>query len=108
MTPLWTGADAVRATGGTSTADWAATGVSIDSRTLAAGDLFVALDGPSHDGHDFVAAAFARGAAAAMVDREIPGLPAEAALLRVGGTLAALAALGGFARARSDARIVAV
>ena len=108
MTPLWTGADAVRATGGTSTADWTATGVSIDSRTLAAGDLFVALRGPSHDGHDFVAAAFERGAAAAMVDREIPGLPAEAALLRVGDTLAALAALGGFARARSDARIVAV
>ena len=108
MTPLWTRADAVRATGGTSAADWAATGVSIDSRTLAAGDLFVALGGPSHDGHDFVAAAFARGAAAAMVDREIPWLPAEAALLRVGDTLAALAALGGFARARSDARIVAV
>ena len=76
MTPLWTQVDAIRATGGTSTADWAATGVSIDSRTLAAGDLFIALRGPSHDGHDFVAAAFARGAAAAMVDREIPGPPA--------------------------------
>ncbi len=108
MTLLWTGADAVRAAGGASAANWAATGVSIDSRTLAAGDLFVALRGPSHDGHDFVAAAFARGAAAAMVDREIPGLPVAAALLRVDDTLAALAALGDFARTRSDARIVAV
>ncbi len=70
MTPLWTAADAARATGGAGAADWAATGVSIDTRTLAAGDLFVALRGPNHDGHDFVAAAFERGAAAAMVDRD--------------------------------------
>ncbi len=108
MTPLWTGAAASRATGGTSTDDWAATGVSIDSRTLAAGDLFIALHGPRYDGHDFVTAAFARGAAAAVVDREVPGLPAELALLRVGDTFPALTALAGFARARSDARIVAV
>ena len=108
MTPLWTGADAGRATGGASTADWTATGVSIDSRTAAAGDLFIALRGPNHDGHGFVRAAFERGAAAAMVDGEIPELPAGGALLRVGDTSAALAALGGFARARSDARIVAV
>ena len=108
MTPLWSAADAVRATGGTSALGWAATGVSIDSRTLAAGDLFVALHGPNHDGHDFVAAAFERGAAAAMVDREIPRPPAGAALLRVEDTLVGLRALGGFARARSCARIVAV
>ena len=108
MTPLWSAADAVQATGGASAPGWAATGVSIDSRTLAAGDLFVALHGPNHDGHDFVAAAFERGAAAAMVDREIPRPPAGAALLRVEDTLAGLRALGGFARARSLARIVAV
>ena len=88
--------------------DWAAKGVSIDTRSLAAGDLFVALHGPNHDGHDFVAAALQRGAAAAMVDREIPGAPVSAPLLRVADTLAGLAALGATGRNRSGARIVAV
>ncbi len=108
MTPLWTAADAATATGGSNAADWAATGVSIDTRSLAAGDLFVALRGPNHDGHDFVRAALERGAAAAVVDREIPDLPMAAPLLRVSDTLAALGALGAAARNRSCARIVAV
>ncbi|MEQ1352925.1 MAG: UDP-N-acetylmuramoyl-tripeptide--D-alanyl-D-alanine ligase [Candidatus Acidiferrum sp.] len=42
-------------------------GVSIDSRTLRAGELFIAIHGPSHDGHDHVPAALERGALAAMV-----------------------------------------
>src|SRR5271169_4856876 len=108
MTPLWTAADATRATGGASPAGWTATGVSIDSRTLAAGDLFIALRGPNHDGHDFVVSALERGAAAAMVDRQIPGLPAGAALLHVDDTLAGLGALGGFARTRNSACVIAV
>ena len=105
---MWIAADAEAATGSSGTANWVATGVSIDSRTLAPGDLFVALRGPNHDGHDFVLAALERGAAAAMVDREVPGVPAGAPLLRVDDTLAALGALGAAARNRSDARIVAV
>jgi UDP-N-acetylmuramoyl-tripeptide--D-alanyl-D-alanine ligase len=108
VTPLWTAADAVRATGGIGAADWAASGVSIDSRGLAPGDLFVALRGPNHDGHDFVGAALERGAAAVMVDRDITDVPRNAPLLRVGDTLDGLAALGHFARARSGAKIVAV
>jgi len=106
--PLWTSGDAAVATGGVSASDWAATGVSIDTRTLAAGDLFVALRGPTHDGHDFVAAAFARGAAAAVVDRDIPDLPMAAPLLRVADTLIGLAALGAAARERTGARVIAV
>src|SRR2546426_11033094 len=43
-------------------------GWSIDSRTLAAGDLFFALRGPQHDGHEDVRAALAKGAAGAVVD----------------------------------------
>ncbi|MFO1059843.1 MAG: UDP-N-acetylmuramoylalanyl-D-glutamyl-2,6-diaminopimelate--D-alanyl-D-alanine ligase [Dongiaceae bacterium] len=86
----------------------AATGVSIDSRTLAPGDLFVALRGPTHDGHDHVAAALAAGAAAAVVDRVPTGLPADAPLLLVADTMAALEALGADARRRSRARFVAV
>jgi UDP-N-acetylmuramoyl-tripeptide--D-alanyl-D-alanine ligase len=108
MKPLWDVADAGRATGGAGSARWTAGGVSIDTRTLAAGDLFVALRGPNHDGHEFVATALELGAAAAMVDRPLDRLPAGAALLRVGDTLAGLAALGRFARARGRGRIVAV
>ncbi|MEX2009919.1 MAG: Mur ligase domain-containing protein, partial [Dongiaceae bacterium] len=52
--PLWTAAEAAAATGGRATAIWAADGVSIDSRSLVPGDLFVALVGPNFDGHDFI------------------------------------------------------
>ena len=108
MMPLWTARDAAVATGGASASDWVATGVSIDTRSLSAGDLFVALRGPNHDGHDFLATALARGAAAAVVDRDIPDLPMAAPLLRVADTLAGLAALGAAARGRTSARVIAV
>ncbi len=49
--------------------------VSTDSRTLQAGALFVALRGPKFDGAEFVAAAAARGAVGAMVDRAVPAAP---------------------------------
>ena len=65
--PLWTAADAARATNGQTSTSWSAYGVSIDSRTLNAGDLFVAISGPNSDGHDYVADALAKGAAAAVV-----------------------------------------
>lgn len=102
---LWTSEDAARAVGGTTSAAWVATGVSIDSRTLEPGDLFVALEGPSRDGHGYVDQAFARGAAAALVARE---LAAPGPLLRVADTQAALEALGRARRAESAARVVAV
>jgi UDP-N-acetylmuramoyl-tripeptide--D-alanyl-D-alanine ligase len=107
MTPLWTAGDAASATGGSKVTDWVATGVSIDTRSLATGDLFVALRGPNHDGHDFVGIALERGAAAVMVDREKPDL-ANARLLRVADTFAGLASLGAAARKRSDARVLAI
>ncbi|GIU73443.1 MAG: UDP-N-acetylmuramoyl-tripeptide--D-alanyl-D-alanine ligase [Bryobacteraceae bacterium] len=49
------------------------TSTSVDSRTLQPGAVFVALRGPNHDGHDYVAAAFAKGAAAAVVERPVEG-----------------------------------
>src|SRR5690606_9205436 len=82
-------------------------GVSIDSRTIRPGDLFVALHGPNHDGHDYVSAALANGAAAAMVDRVPAGLD-RAPLLVVGDSFEGLNALGRAARRRSRARIAAV
>jgi UDP-N-acetylmuramoyl-tripeptide--D-alanyl-D-alanine ligase len=108
VSALWTAAAAAAATAGHTRGMWEASGVSIDSRSVTTNDLFVALAGPRHDGHDFVAAALAGGAAAAMVARDVPGISDEARLLRVGDTLKALADLGGAARARSSARIVAV
>ena len=63
ISPLWTDAEVVAATGGIASgpSNWCATGVSIDSRTIQAGDLFVAIAGPHHDGHRFVADALQRG-----------------------------------------------
>jgi len=106
--PLWTAAKAAKATAGLAQGDWSASGVSIDSRSLAPGDLFVALAGPNFDGHDFVVGALESGAAAAMIHRRPSGLPQNAPLLEVGDTLAALAALGKAARARSEATIVGI
>ena len=107
MSVLWTRSAAVAATGGTSAVDWSASGVSIDTRSLAPGDLFVALTAV-RDGHEFVAEALARGAAAAMVARRPDGVPADAPLLVVPDVLAGLHALGAAARARFAGRVVAV
>jgi len=104
---LWTAAEAVAATGGQASADFAAMGVSIDTRTLARGDLFVALNA-ARDGHEFVAAAFAAGAAAALVTHRPEGVADDAPLLIVPDVLAGLEALGRAARARTDARVLAI
>jgi UDP-N-acetylmuramoyl-tripeptide--D-alanyl-D-alanine ligase len=107
MIALWTAHEAAAATGGQVTADWTATGVSIDTRSLQKGDLFVALT-DLRDGHDFVADALAKGAAAALVSRRPDNLPDDAPLLIVPDVLAGLVALGRAGRARAKARIVAI
>jgi UDP-N-acetylmuramoyl-tripeptide--D-alanyl-D-alanine ligase len=106
--PLWTSADAATATGGQTTAEWAAFGVSIDSRAIEKDDLFVAIDGPNFDGHDFVSGAVKAGAAAAMVSRKPVGLSTSPPLLVVNDTMEALRALAIASRARTGARIVAI
>ncbi|WP_231712414.1 UDP-N-acetylmuramoylalanyl-D-glutamyl-2,6-diaminopimelate--D-alanyl-D-alanine ligase [Vineibacter terrae] len=110
--PLWTGTDAAAASGARilGGSDWSATGVSIDTRTLRPGDLFIALKGETMDGHGFIDAAFAKGAAAAMVsDPDLGSSNAsEGPLLLVEDTLRGLQSLGQAARARASARIVAV
>ncbi len=104
---LWTSSDAAAATGGRNTADWTANGVSIDTRTIQPGDIFVALK-DARDGHDFVAAALAKGAAAALVSRIPEGLPADAPLLIVDDVLLGLERLGIAARARTRAKVIGV
>lgn len=106
--PLWTAKEAAEATGGKVVFDWIASGVSIDSRSLEPGDLFTALKGPNHDGHDHVADALARGAAAAMVEHRFEtDLPAKQ-LLSVRDTAQGLRDLAAAARNRSDAKICAI
>jgi UDP-N-acetylmuramoyl-tripeptide--D-alanyl-D-alanine ligase len=105
---LWAHDEAARATGGTATSPFVASGISIDSRSVSHGDLFVALQGPRFDGHEFVHAALVSGAAAAMVTRRPANVAPEAPLLVVKDTMAGLESLGAAARARSQARIVAV
>jgi UDP-N-acetylmuramoyl-tripeptide--D-alanyl-D-alanine ligase len=109
---LWTSRDIAAATGGrdysAATGDgWTAKGVSIDSRTVAAGDLFIAIEGPTHDGHHWVADALAKGAAGAIV-HAVPEGCDPARLIVVEDTFAALNALGRAGRARFTGKVVGV
>jgi UDP-N-acetylmuramoyl-tripeptide--D-alanyl-D-alanine ligase len=109
--PLWT-VDAIAAATGAEPVGplpHAVTGISIDSRTAAARDVFFAIRGDTHDGHDFVAAALGRGAALAVVARNRrDGYGSDAPLLVVDDVLEALREVARAARRRSVARIVAV
>ena len=109
MALLWTSLDVVSATGGSGSGLWNATGVSIDSRTLQKGDLFIALKGPNFDGHQFATEALEKGAAAALIQDEIKGSHGyHDRLVMVKDTFAALQNLVEAARVRTQARIVAV
>ena len=108
MTALWTSEEAQGATLAIPGRAFEVSGLSIDTRTLRPGDLFVALKGDSRDGHDFVKAAFEAKAGAALVSREPPGLAPGAALLTVAHTQRGLEDLARAARARSSAKIVGV
>ena len=105
MTALWTASDLLEATGGRFGTPFDAAGVSIDTRTLRPGDLFIALAGESGDGHDHAARAIDAGAAGVMVHRDIPGIDRT---LVVDDTLAGLTRLGAFARVRFEGRLIAV
>jgi UDP-N-acetylmuramoyl-tripeptide--D-alanyl-D-alanine ligase len=87
-------------------------GYSIDSRTIAAGEMFFAVKGERFDGHDFVAAAVERGAVAAVVSRarvaSVPDAALSVPLLVVEDPLFALQALGAHVRRRWGKRVVAV
>ena len=107
MTTTWTTQEIIAATHGMTSGDWTATSVSIDTRTLEKGALFVALPGSKVDGHDHVAAALEKGAAGALVSRTIPGVDASR-LVVVKDVEQALQMLGVAGRARSNARFIGV
>jgi UDP-N-acetylmuramoyl-tripeptide--D-alanyl-D-alanine ligase len=103
---LWSSSEAEAATCGKASKPFVVNGLSIDTRTIKEGDLFVALKGDNRDGHDFVRAAFDAKAGAALVTHAPEGI--TGALLTVGHTQRGLEDLARAARARSNAKILAV
>lgn len=93
--PLWHGYQVVAATGGEARggSDWSVNGLSIDTRTIRQGDLFIALEA-ARDGHDFVAEAFTRGASAVLVSRPIDVDGPQVLVADTMGALHGLAAAG--------------
>ena len=100
---LWTSAEIEAATGGKASAQFEVSGITFDSREVEPGHLFVAMPGTVHDGHDFVAGAFGRGAAAALVSR-----PVEGPHVLVADVAEALTAMAIASRARLDPRAVVI
>lgn len=100
---LWDAVAIARATGGVAVGEFQVSGVEIDSRDVVPGDLFFALKGGSMDGYRFVEMAFARGAAAVVVDR-----PVDGPHVLVDDTTVALVRLARAARERADAKVIGV
>ena len=103
MTALWTSTEIEAATGGRASAPFDVTGITFDSREVGAGDLFVAMPGSVADGHQFVAGAFAAGAAAALVSKPVEGIH-----VLVKDVAEALTALAVAARARMTGTVIGV
>lgn len=108
---MWSPAELTAATGGHIVGEvkLPLNGVSIDTRSIAAGDIFVAIRGERHDGHEFVPAALKAGAGLAVVSRVSEEMRAAGPLLVVeDDPLRGLEAIGRAARARSQAQIIGV
>ena len=104
---IWTANDMIAATNATlhGDADWQITGMALDNRKTTSGDLFIAIKGDNHDGHDYVAAAADAGAVAALVSRKVD---AKIPQLVTRDSLIALEDLAKAAHQRSSATVVAI
>ena len=102
--PLWTGPEVKALTGACGLTEWSASGVSIDTRTLTPGDIFVAIQGPRFDGHQFAREALAKGASAVLSHQDL----ADPRVMRVDDTLQALRQLAQGARVRFQGKILAL
>ncbi|MCM2359175.1 MAG: UDP-N-acetylmuramoyl-tripeptide--D-alanyl-D-alanine ligase [Geobacteraceae bacterium] len=110
---MFTIEEIARATGGEiiGSAAGAVTGVSTDSRTVKAGELFVPLRGERFDGHDYLAASYARGVRVFLAEAgwvKSNALPAGATVVAVQDTLRGLGNLAAFHRSRFSLRVVGV
>lgn len=111
MTALWTNKDIAKATGGRTSGSWDVDGVCIDSRSVSVGDLFIALEGPKFDGHEFAIEALDKGATAALVSKQPTDGRHEVSderLVFVDDTMKGLNDLATAARARMNGRVVAI
>ena len=110
---IWTATDLINATGGqllngndaSGALDWAVSGMALDNRKTKTGDLFIAIKGEHHDGHDYAAASVEAGAVAALVSTPVA---INTPQILVADTLAALEQLATEARRRSQAQIIAI
>jgi UDP-N-acetylmuramoyl-tripeptide--D-alanyl-D-alanine ligase len=107
---IWTSQEAAAATQGKliGNPEWEVFGISIDSRLVKKGDLFVALKGTKTDGHDYLREAFLKGANAVMVERPANGLLASSSVLQVPNCIEALYHLSMHRRANSHAKFIGV
>ena len=103
MMLLWSSTEIALATQGRASDHFDVTGVAFDSREVGPGDLFIALQGETTDGHRFVDQAFAQGAAGALVSQPVAGPH-----ILVDNTSRALNALGASARQRARGKIIGV
>ena len=105
---LWVSDDAAYVTGGQALGgEWKASGISIDSRTLQPGDLFIALIG-ERDGHDFVQQAFEKGAAAAIISKNSEEFSKYGPVLCVKDTFKALQSLGTASRQEFGGTVIGI
>lgn len=108
--PLWTIDAMAQAMGAgrSGTLPASISGISIDSRSIGRGEAFFAIKGDARDGHEFVPAALANGAAVAVVSEQNAAYPSDARLLIVPDVLEGLRDLARAARARSQAKVIGV
>lgn len=104
---IWTSKEASQATGGKTSGEWKVSAISIDSRTVQEGDLFVALSGDNGDGHAYVQMAIEKGATAALVSQNIENVDQDK-LLVVEDTLKAMQDLAHAARTRTSAKVIGI
>lgn len=106
-TPLWAAKEAAIAADGKIIEDFNIYGISIDTRTICKGDLYVAIKGETLNGHDYAAAAIEKGAAGVLVSYIPTGVPPEQAIV-VADTQKALEAMAHYARRRSKAKVIGI
>jgi len=103
----WNGTNIAKATKGTINGDdsWTSSGVSIDTRTIKTGDLFIAIKGINFDGHDFINEAKSSGACAVIVNRHVE---IDVPQFIVDDTLVALQEMATYVRDSCEAKVVAI
>ncbi len=107
MSILWNSSLLKELVNASSTKEWEASGVAIDSRKVKKGDLFCALNGANLNGHDYVSSASEKGASACLISENIQNTK-NIALAKVNNVLDALEIMAKNARTRSTAKFIAV